>query len=98
MSNAADFHVALIIDKRTFYYIFRVQAILKNKRREHEKVVQCLSSANNSVNNVTSFKILSEEENEKVTSFLRKLCKEDALNVSKIDLHVSKIVETDSLN
>jgi hypothetical protein len=59
ISNAANFHVALIdmTKKRIFYYIFQVQAIEKCKRSKHENFMQYLSSAINSTNNFTSFKI-----------------------------------------
>jgi len=64
--NAVNFHVALInmTKKRIFYYIFRVQAIEKRKRSEHENFMQCLSSAVKSTDNFTSFKISSEDESE----------------------------------
>jgi len=57
--NAVNFHVALIdmTKKKIFYYIFRVQAIEKHKRSEHKNFMQCLSSAVESTDNFTSFKI-----------------------------------------
>jgi len=66
--NAVNFHAALInmTKKKIFYYIFQVQAIEKRKRSEHENFVQCLSSAVESTNNFTSFKILSENESEQL--------------------------------
>jgi len=64
--NAANFQVTLInmTKKKIFYYIFRVQAIEKRKRSEHENFMQCLSSAVESTDNFTSFKISSEDESE----------------------------------
>jgi len=64
--NAVNFHVALInmTKKKIFYYIFQVQAIEKHKRSEHENFMQCLSSAVESTNNFTLFKISSEDESE----------------------------------
>jgi len=66
--NAVNFHAALInmTKKKIFYYIFQVQAIEKRKRSEHENFVQCLSSAVESTNNFTSFKISSEDESEQL--------------------------------
>ncbi len=64
--NAVNFHVTLtdMTKKRIFYYIFRVQAIEKRKRSEHENFVQCLSSTVKSTDNFASFKISSENESE----------------------------------
>jgi len=98
--NAVNFHVALtdMTKKRIFYYIFRVQAIEKRKRSEHENFVQCLSSAVESTDNFTSFKISSEDESEQLIIKKRKLRKEARLNVSIVTLEVLNVVKTVSLN
>ncbi len=98
--NAVNFHVALtdMTKKRIFYYIFRVQAIEKRKRSEHENFVQCLSSAVESTDNFTSFKISSEDESEQLITKKRKRCKEVHLNVSIVTLEVFNVVKTVSFN
>ena len=98
--NAVNFHVALtdMTKKRIFYYIFRVQAIEKRKRSEHENFVQCLSSAVESTDNFTSFKISSEDESEQFIMKKWKLCKEAHLNVSIVTLEVLNVVKTVSFN
>ena len=98
--NAVNFHAALInmTKKKIFYYIFQVQAIEKRKRSEHENFVQCLSSAVESTNNFTSFKISSEDESEQLITKKWKLCKEVHLNVLMMTLEVLNIIKTVSLN
>ncbi len=98
--NAVNFHVTLInmTKKRIFYYIFRVQAIEKRKRSEHENFVQCLSSAAESTDNFTSFKISLEDESEQLITKKRKLCREACLNVSIVTLEVLNVVKTVSFN
>ena len=98
--NAVNFHVALInmTKKRIFYYIFQVQAIKKRKRSEHENFVQCLSSAVESTDNFTSFKISSEDESEQFIMKKRKLCREVHLNVSIVTFEVFNVIKTVSLN
>jgi len=98
--NAVNFHVTLInmTKKRIFYYIFRVQVIEKRKRSEHENFMQCLSSAVESTDNFTSFKISSEDESEQLITKKRKLCREVRLNVSIVTLEVLNVVKTVSFN
>ncbi len=98
--NAVNFHVTLtkMTKKRIFYYIFRVQAIEKCKRSEHENFMQCLSSAVESTNNFTSFKISSEDESEQLIMKKWKLCREVHLNVSIVTLEVLNIVKTVNFN
>jgi len=98
--NAVNFHVTLtdMTKKRIFYYIFQVQAIEKRKRSEHENFMQCLSSAVESTDNFTSFKISSEDESEQLITKKRKLCREVHLNVSIVTLEVFNVVKTVSLN
>ncbi len=98
--NAVNFHVTLtdMTKKRIFYYIFQIQAIEKCKRSEHENFVQCLSSAVESTNNFTSFKISSEDESEQLIMKKRKLCREACLNVSIVTLEVLNVVKTVSFN
>ncbi len=98
--NAVNFHVTLIdmTKKRIFYYIFRVQAIEKRKRSEHENFMQCLSSAVESTDNFTSFKISSEDESEQLIMKKRKLCREARLNVSIVTLEVLNVIKTVSFN
>ena len=98
--NAVNFHVALIdmTKKRIFYYIFQIQAIEKRKRSEHENFVQCLSSAVESTDNFTSFKISSEDESEQLIMKKRKLCREARLNLSIVTLEVFNVIKTINLN
>ncbi len=98
--NAVNFHVTLtdMTKKRIFYYIFQVQAIEKHKRSEHENFMQCLSSAVESTDNFTSFKISSEDESEQLITKKRKLCREVHLNVSIVTLEVFNVVKTVSFN
>ncbi len=98
--NAVNFHAALtdMTKKRIFYYIFWVQAIEKRKRSEHENFVQCLSSAVESTDNFTSFKISSEDESEQLIIKKWKLCREAHLNVSMMTLEVLNVVKTVSFN
>ncbi len=98
--NAVNFHVALtdMTKKRIFYYIFWVQAIEKCKRSEHENFVQCLSSAVESTDNFTSFKISSEDESEQLIMKKWKLHREAHLNVLIVILEVLNVVKTVSLN
>ncbi len=98
--NAVNFHVALInmTKKRIFYYIFQVQAIEKHKRSEHENFMQYLSSAVESTDNFTSFKISSEDESEQLITKKRKLYREVHLNVSIVTFEVLNIVKTVNLN
>ena len=98
--NAVNFHVALtdMTKKRIFYYIFWVQAIEKCKRNEHENFVQCLSSAVESTDNFTSFKISSENESEQLIMKKWKLHREAHLNVLIVTLEVLNVVKTVSLN
>ncbi len=98
--NAVNFHVTLtdMTKKKIFYYIFRVQAIEKRKRSEHENFVQCLSSAVESTDNFTSFKISSEDESEQLITKKRKRCREVRLNVSIVTLEVFNVVKTVSFN
>ncbi len=98
--NAVNFHVALtdMTKKRIFYYIFQVQAIEKRKRSEHENFVQCLSSAVESTDNFTSFKISSKDESEQLITKKRKLCREVHLNVLIVTLEVLNVVKTVNLN
>ncbi len=98
--NAVNFHVALtdMTKKRIFYYIFRVKAIEKRKRSEHENFMQCLSSAVESTDNFTSFKISSKDESEQLITKKRKLCREVRLNVLIVTLEVFNVVKTVSFN
>ena len=98
--NVVNFHVALtnMTKKKIFYYIFWIQAIEKRKRSVHENFVQCLSSAVESTNNFTLFKILSEDESEQLITKKRKLCREVHLNVSIMTLEVLNVVKTVSFN
>jgi len=98
--NAVNFHVTLtdMTKKKIFYYIFRVQAIEKRKRSEHENFMQCLSSAVESTDNFTSFKISSEDESEQFIMKKRKLRREAHLNVSIVTLEVFNVVKTVSFN
>ncbi len=98
--NAVNFHVTLtdMTKKKIFYYIFWVQAIEKRKRSEHENFVQCLSSAVESTDNFTSFKISSEDESEQLITKKRKLCREAHLNVLIVTLEVFNVVKTVSFN
>ncbi len=98
--NAVNFHVTLtnMTKKRIFYYIFRVQAIEKCKRSEHENFMQCLSSAVESTDNFTSFKISSEDESEQLITKKQKLCKKAHLNVLIVTLEVLNVVKTISFN
>ncbi len=98
--NAVNFHVTLtdITKKKIFYYIFWVQAIEKCKRSEHENFVQCLSSAVESTDNFTSFKILSENESEQLIIKKQKLCREVYLNVLIMILKVLNVIKTVSFN
>ncbi len=98
--NAVNFHVTLtdMTKKRIFYYIFQVQAIEKRKRSEHENFMQCLSSAVESTDNFTLFKISSEDESEQLITKKRKLRREARLNVSIVTLEVFNVIKTVSLN
>jgi len=98
--NAVNFHVTLtdMTKKRIFYYIFRVQAIEKRKRSEHENFVQCLSSAVKSTDNFTSFKISSKDESEQLIMKKRKLRRKAHLNVSIVILEVFNVIKIVSLN
>ncbi len=98
--NAVNFHVTLtdMTKKRIFYYIFWVQAIEKRKRSEHENFVQCLSSAVESTDNFTSFKISSEDESEQLITKKRKLRRKARLNVSIVTLEVFNVIKIVSLN
>jgi len=98
--NTVNFHVTLtdMTKKRIFYYIFQVQAIEKRKRSEHENFVQCLSSAVESTDNFTSFKISSEDESEQLIMKKRKLRREVRLNVSIMTLEVLNVIKTVSFN
>ncbi len=98
--NAVNFHVTLtdMTKKRIFYYIFWVQAIEKRKRSEHENFVQCLSSAVESTDNFTSFKISSKDESEQLIMKKRKLRRKARLNVSIVTLEVFNVIKIVSLN
>ncbi len=98
--NAVNFHVTLInmTKKKIFYYIFQVQAIEKHKRSEHENFMQCLSSAVESTDNFTLFKISSEDESKQLITKKRKLCKEAHLNVLMMTFKVFNVIKTVSLN
>ncbi len=98
--NAVNFHVTLtdMTKKRIFYYIFWVQAIEKCKKSEHENFMQCLSSAVESTDNFTSFKISSEDESEQLIMKKRKLRREAHLNVLIVTLEVFNVIKTVSLN
>jgi len=98
--NAVNFHAALIdiTKKRIFYYIFWIQAIEKHKRSEHENFMQCLSSAVESTDNFTSFKISSEDKSEQFITKKQKLCKKACLNVLIVTLKVLNVDKTISLN
>ncbi len=98
--NAVNFHVTLtdMTKKRIFYYIFWVQAIEKCKKSEHENFMQCLSSAVESTDNFTSFKISSEDESEQLIMKKRKLRREARLNVLIVTLEVFNVIKTVSLN
>jgi len=98
--NAVNFHVALInmTKKRIFYYIFQIQAIEKRKKSEHENFMQCLSSAVESTDNFTSFKISSEDESEQLITKKRKLRREAHLNVLIVTLEVFNVIKTVSFN
>ena len=98
--NAVNFHVTLInmTKKKIFYYIFWVQAIEKCKKSEHENFMQCLSSAVESTDNFTSFKISSEDESEQFITKKRKLCRKARLNVSMMTLKVLNVVKTVNFN
>jgi len=60
--------------------------------------VQCLSSAVESIDNFTSFKISSEDESEQLITKKRKLCREAHLNVLIVTLEVFNVVKTVSFN
>jgi len=98
--NAVNFHVTLtdMTKKRIFYYIFRIQAIEKCKRSEHENFMQCLSSAVESTDNFTSFKISSKDESEQLIMKKRKLHREARLNVLIVTFEVLNVVKTVSFN
>ncbi len=60
--------------------------------------MQCLSSAVESTDNFTSFKISSEDESEQLIMKKRKLRREAHLNVSIVTLEVLNVIKTVSLN
>jgi len=60
--------------------------------------VQCLSSAVESTDNFTSFKILSENESEQLIIKKQKLCREVHLNVLIMILKVLNVIKTVSFN
>ncbi len=100
IENAVNFHVALtdMTKKKIFYYIFWVQAIEKHKRSEHKNFMQCLSSAVESTDNFTSFKISLEDESEQLIMKKWKLRKEARLNVSMMTLKVLNVIKIVSFN
>jgi len=60
--------------------------------------MQCLSSAVESTDNFTSFKISSEDESEQLITKKQKLCKKAHLNVLIVTLEVLNVVKTISFN
>jgi len=60
--------------------------------------MQCLSSAVESTDNFTSFKISSEDESELLIMKKRKLRREARLNVLIVTLEVFNVIKTVSLN
>ena len=60
--------------------------------------MQCLSSAVESTDNFTLFKISSEDESEQLITKKRKLYREVHLNVSIVTFEVLNIVKTVNLN
>ena len=60
--------------------------------------MQCLSSAVESTDNFTSFKISSEDESEQFITKKQKLCKKACLNVLIVTLKVLNVDKTISLN
>jgi len=60
--------------------------------------MQCLSSAVESTDNFTSFKISSEDESEQLIMKKRKLRREARLNVLIVTLEVFNVIKTVSLN
>ena len=60
--------------------------------------MQCLSSAVESTDNFTSFKISSEDESEQLIMKKRKLRREAHLNVLIVTLEVFNVIKTVSLN
>jgi len=60
--------------------------------------VQCLSSAVESTDNFTSFKISSKDESEQLIMKKRKLRRKARLNVSIVTLEVFNVIKIVSLN
>ncbi len=60
--------------------------------------MQCLSSAVESADNFTSFKISSEDESEQLITKKQKLCREAHLNVSIVTFEVLNVIKTVNFN